>query len=157
MSPASTRCSIGSCWPDRSLQAFLTEAKRGGEAGHRFVARRFNSAMEDDWGTVLRLLMMDTEREEEKKRRSRGTRRKEKKRQRRSRSRERLPCLTSQRVRLTRLTSFGVASTKDHNAMATIRAQYVERDRELTATIGAIEEEVRLDPHMAEDEDICFG
>ena len=34
--------------------------------------------MEDDWGSVLRFLMVDREREEERKRRRKGVRRKEK-------------------------------------------------------------------------------
>ena len=109
-------------------QAFLRQAKRGSEAGRSYVAGRFNSAMEDDWGSVLRLLMVDRKREEERKRRRKGARRKEKSEmeKREDQRKVALSHLLKGEISkaVSRLTSFGVASTEDPAVMAALRAKY---------------------------------
>ena len=123
-------------------QAFLRQAKRGSEAGRSYVAGRFNAAMEDDWGSVLRLLMVDRKREEERKRRRKGARRKEKSEmeKREDQRKVALSHLSKGEISkaVSRLTSFGVASTEDPDVMAALRAKYVERGKDLpdTVTIG---------------------
>ena len=120
-------------------QAFLRQAKRGSEAGRSYVAGRFNSAMEDDWGSVLRLLMVDREREEERKRRRKGARRKEKSEteKREDQRKAALSHLSKGEIgkAVSRLTSFGVASTEDPAVMAALRAKYVERGKDLPDTV----------------------
>ena len=53
-------------------QAFLRQSKRGGQVGRSSVAGRFNAAMDGDFSTVIRLLMLDREKDEESRRRQAG-------------------------------------------------------------------------------------
>ena len=81
--------------------------------------------MEDDWSTVLRLLMVDRVREEERKRRKKGTRRKEKS-ETENKEIQRKVALSHLVKAVSRLTSCSVASTEDPN---------VERGKEMPATV----------------------
>ena len=96
--------------------------------------------MEDDWGTVLRLLVVDRERgKEKKKRRRKWVRRKEKSEteKRKDQRKVALSHLSKGEIgkAVSRLTSFGVASTKDPDVMAALRAKNMERGKELPATV----------------------
>ena len=58
--------------------AFLRQSKRGGQVGRSSVAGRFNAAMDGDFSTVIRLLMLDREKDEEARRREAGRTRRQK-------------------------------------------------------------------------------
>ena len=120
-------------------QAFLRQAKRGGQAGRSSVAGWFNAAMEGDYGTVLRLLLVDRERETKRKEKLKGKPMRQKS-QEEVREGQRAVALThlakgeiSKTV--SRLTSFGVASTEDPAVMEALRSKYVDRGKELAATV----------------------
>lgn len=125
--------------------AFLRQARRGGQngRGRAEVAGRFRAASDDNWGFLITTLMADRVREE--RRRQTESRREarpamseeETKRQKRKVA---LTLLAKGQISkaVSRLTSHGVADTKDPNVMAGLRSKYVRRSRELPAmvTIG---------------------
>ena len=123
-------------------QAMLRQGKRGGKKGQNVaeVGRRFDCALAGNWGELLDLLLVD--REEDEKRREAGRRR------RRPRTREKAEDKERQRETVLnlmskgqvgkasrRISSHGLASTADPATLRTVLAKYVERTRELPASV----------------------
>ena len=120
-------------------QAFLRQSKRGGQAGRSLVAGRFNAAMEDDFGSVVRLLLQDREREEEARRKRAGQRRREKSEEEIKQLQRKVALSHLQKGEISkavgRLTSFGVASTEDPAVMASLKSKYIQRGKDLPASV----------------------
>ena len=122
--------------------ALLRQAKRGGQngRGRAEVAGRFRAVSEDNWGFLITSLVADRAREE-KRRKADGQRatrpamsEEEIKRQKRKVALEHLAKGQISKA-VSRLTSHGVADTRDPAVMAGLRSKYISRGRELPATV----------------------
>ena len=116
-------------------QAFLRQAKRGGQAGRSSVAGRFNAAMNEDFGTVIRLLLADKSRLEEARRREAGRAKRQKSEEELIQSKRKVALSHLQKGEIgkavSRLTSFGMASIEDPEVMAALKAKYIPRGQDL--------------------------
>ena len=122
--------------------ALLRQAQRGGQngRGRAELAGRFRAASDDDWGYLITSLLADKGKEE--------------KRRRTENRREARPALSEEEIKrqkrkvallllakgqiskaVSRLTSHGVADTRDPAIMAGLKSKYVARSRELPATV----------------------
>ena len=122
--------------------ALLRQAKRGGQngRGRAEVAARFTAVSEDNWGALITYLVADKRREEERRRRE-GQRAARPERSEadtvKLKRKAALTCLAKGQISkaVSRLTSHGVADTKDPAVMEALRSKYVERGRDLPASV----------------------
>ena len=122
--------------------ALLRQARRGGQngRGRAEVAGRFRAVVDGDWGALITSLMADKVREErrrrvESQRAARPAQSEEEiKRQKRKVALEHLARGQISKA-VARLTSHGVADTRDLTVMAGLRSKYVARGREMPATV----------------------
>ena len=122
--------------------AFLRQARRGGQngRGRAEVAGRFRAAVEDNWGFLITSLMADMAREERRRQTERrrvarpAMSEDEIKRQKRKAA---LTHLAKGQVSkaVSRLTSHGVADTRNPTVMTGLKSKYVRRSRELPASV----------------------
>ena len=124
------------CWFLFLPQALLRRPTRGGRAGRKEVARRFNSVALGDWGGVVELLEKDnifhtTERERRRRREPRAEREDDQERRRR----EVVALISAGQISraMSRVTSHGLASMEDAAVMAQVAAKYPPRGRPLPA------------------------
>ena len=122
--------------------ALLRQARRGGQngRGRAEVAARFRAAAEGDWGFLITSLR--TDRAKEMKRRETESRRAA----RPARSEEEVMRLKRKAAlvhlskgqvskAVSRLTSHGVADTRNPTVMAALKSKYIARSRELPASV----------------------
>ena len=122
--------------------ALLRQARRGGQngRGRAEVAARFRAAAEGDWGFLITSLRSD--RAKEVKRRETESRRAA----RPARSEEEIMRLKRKAAlvhlskgqvskAVSRLTSHGVADTRNPTVMAALKSKYIARSRELPASV----------------------
>ena len=119
-------------------QAFLRQAKRGGQVGRSSVAARFNSACGGDWGRVIAHLLVDRERKEERRGQGQRVTRQDETRDKEKRRKFALTNLSHGRVGKTvsRIISTGMADISDPVVMAELREKYPARRRALPATVS---------------------
>ena len=122
--------------------ALLRQAKRGGQngRGRAEVAGRFRAVADDNWDFLITSLMEDKVREERRRRAEdqRSARpvpsEEEIKRQKRKVALSHLAKGQISKA-VARLTSHGVADTRDPLVMASLKSKYVKRGRQLPATV----------------------
>ena len=89
--------------------------------------------MEDDFGTVIRLLVADRERDEETRRRETGRTRRQKSEEKIKEGQRKVALSHLQKGEISkavsRLTSFGMASIEDPVVMAALKSKYVVRGK----------------------------
>ena len=116
-------------------QSLLRHAKRGGKAGRKLVAQRFNSLVKGDWGNLVKLWEKDRSalREEQKRR---GTKREERADSDRE-TRQAVELIAKGQVSkaMNRMNSHGMASMADPRVMAQVKAKYPARGRALPARV----------------------
>ena len=119
-------------------QALLRRPTRGGRAGRKEVARRFNFVALGDWGGVVELWEKDkifqtTERERRRRREPRAEREDDQERRRR----EVVALISAGQISraMSRVTSHGLASMEDAAVMAQVAAKYPPRGRSLPARV----------------------
>ena len=124
------------CWFLFLPQALLRRPTRGGRAGRKEVARRFNSVALGDWGGVVELWEKDkifqtTERERRRRREPRARKEDDLERRRR----EVVALISAGQISraMSRVTSHGLASMEDAAVMAQVAAKYPPRGRPLPA------------------------
>ena len=115
-------------------QALLRKPARGGRAGRKEVARRFNYLARGDWGTIIEMWEKDkTEQTAEKEKRRRREPRVEREDDEDKRRREVVALIAAGQISkaMTRVTSHGLASMEDAAVLAQVAAKYPARGRPL--------------------------
>ena len=121
-------------------QALLRRPRRGGRKGRQAVAARFTALSDDNWGKIVEMwkedIQYDHERELRRERRGRQQPDQEQKEKERLR-REVLSLIKEGQVgrAMSRVTSFGVASSKDPEVQEQLLAKYPVRGRPLPASV----------------------
>ena len=121
-------------------QALLRRPTRGGLAGRKEVARRFNYLARGDWGSVLEMWEKDKSTQtadRERRRRRRGEVRVEREDDEHKRRREVVALIAAGQISkaMTRVTSHGLANMEDAQVMAQVAAKYPPRGRPLPARV----------------------
>ena len=120
-------------------QALLRRPTRGGLAGRKEVARRFNYLARGDWGSVLEMWEKDksTQTADRERRRRRGELRVEREDDEHKRRREVVALIAAGQISkaMTRVTSHGLANMEDAQVMAQVAAKYPPRGRPLPARV----------------------
>ena len=121
-------------------QALLRRPTRGGLAGRKEVARRFNYLARGDWGSVLEMWEKDKSTQtadRERRRRRRGELRVEREDDEHKRRREVVALIAAGQISkaMTRVTSHGLANMEDAQVMAQVAAKYPPRGRPLPARV----------------------
>ena len=113
-------------------QSLLRRPTRGGRAGRKEVAKRFNHLAQGDWGSVFEQWEKDKNiQTAEKERRRRRVPRANNEDDQEKRRREVVGLITAGQISkaMTRVTSHGLASMEDAAVLAQVAAKYPERGR----------------------------
>ena len=119
-------------------QALLRKPARGGRAGRKEVARRFNYLARGDWGTIIEMWEKDKSiQTAEKEKRRRREPRVEREEDEGKRRREVVAFIAAGQISkaMTRVTSHGLASMEDAAVLAQVAAKYPARGRPLPARV----------------------